>query len=188
MKRHDFSLVELIAVIVIISIGIGIASVRIRSSSDAGKFEQAAGEFKSFAARARFQAMELGRDRAVFYHSAERKFTAADPQDAGERDENSMNILELPSRLRNYKEAEPYAEPANFAALSWNLPEDYELETDSGSFGGGDRGEGLEIFRFYADGGGSGSHRFTLQFRTLKKTFTISPLTGLLTETTEETP
>ena len=103
MKRHDFSLVELIAVIVIISVGIGIASVGIRSSSDAAKFEQAAGEFAAFASRARFQAMELGRDRAILYHPAERRFTASDPQTAEEPDENSINILALPSRLRNYE-------------------------------------------------------------------------------------
>jgi type II secretory pathway pseudopilin PulG len=187
MKRHDFSLVELIAVIVIISVGIGIASVGIRSSSDAAKFEQAAGEFTAFASRARFQAMELGRDRAILYHPAERRFTASDPQTAEEPDENSINILALPSRLRNYETDAAYSEPSNFAALSWPLPEDYELEADGGVLGG-DRGQGLEIFRFYADGGGSGSHRFILQFKNLKRVFTISPLTGLMTESAEETP
>lgn len=190
MRRHDFTLVELIAVIVIISIGVGIASVSIRSNSDASNFEQAAQDFKAFAAQARFQAMGLGRDRAIVYQQAERKFTAADPAAEEERDEDSMNILELPERLKNTDDnntGTELSEPANFADLSWTLPEDYELETDSNVFSG-DHGQGVEIFRFYPDGSGSGSHKFTLQYRTLKKEFTISPLTGLLMETTESTP
>ena len=46
----------------------------------------------------------------------------------------------------------------------------------------------MELFRFFPDGGASGNRRFELHYRTLKRIFEISPLTGRLTvrEGTEE--
>ncbi len=175
----------MVAVVIVVSIVVSIAAVSLRSSSDSERFEQAAREFTAFVGRARFQALELGRDRVIVYHPGERKFTASDPHATDERDEDSMNILELPERLRNYHEADNYQEPQNFTNLKWVLPEDYELETDGNAIYS-DRGQGVEMFRFYADGGGSGTHKFILQHREMKKVFNISPLTGLLTEVEEK--
>ena len=43
--------------------------------------------------------------------------------------------------------------------------------------------EEQEVFRFFADGGASGSLKFTLQYGKLSRAFSISPLTGrMLTE------
>ena len=42
------------------------------------------------------------------------------------------------------------------------------------------------MFRFFPDGGASGSLRFELRYQTLRKVFDISPLTGLLMQSEEE--
>lgn len=182
MKTRCFTLVELIAVVVIITIGVGIATVSIRSDREATGFEQASREFAAFAGRARTQAMELGRDRVIIYDAAERIFRAADPE-VIERDENEMILVEPPLSMRQYEQQEGLYEPEQFAQLKWKLPENYEFSTDETFSGYSDQ---LEIFRFYADGGGAGVRKFVLESRNQKRIFEISPLTGLMTEAEEK--
>ncbi len=182
MKIRCFTLVELIAVVVIITIGVGIAAVSIRSDRESTGFEQASREFVSFAGRARTQAMELGRDRVIIYDAVEKTFRAADPQ-VIERNESDVILMEPPVSLQQNEQQSALYEPEQFAKLSWKLPENYEFSTDEAFSGYGDE---LEIFRFYADGGGAGIRKFVLQNPSRKRTFEISPLTGLMAEAEEE--
>ena len=80
---------------------------------------------------------------------------------------------------------EPEKEPV---PQEWVLPEQFQL--GEGLFEEADLDEEgtVELFRFFPDGGASGNRRFELHYRTLKRIFEISPLTGRLTvrEGTEE--
>jgi len=186
LQRRDFTLLEIIAVIVIMMIGAGVASVYLRSGSSAASFDQAAREFKALASQARIQAMELGRDRVISFYPTSRTFRAGEPEQL-ERDEATVIVTEMPSALVTDNNSEQWTDPEKFAKLSWKLPDDYELDAESNlgtEYSSGDESS-VEVFRFFPDGGGSGTHRFVMNFQGMKRVFTISGLTGLLIESNE---
>ena len=187
MQKSCFTLLEIVAVIVIMMIGAGVAAVYLRSGSTTVAFEQAAREFKAFTVRARVQAMELGRDRVIFFYPSERVFRAGEPEII-ERDETTAILIDPPADLVFESDSSDWQDPENFAKLSWKLPDGYELNPDSelamNTFVGYD--DALEVFRFFPDGGGSGTRNFVMSFQGLKKVFSVSALTGLIIEKENE--
>jgi len=192
MKRHSFTLIEMAVVIAIMMLGIGLSGVALRSLSSPRKFDQAVKEFQSFCVSSRSQAMELGRDRVVYFNPKERRFRSSDPEWVpAPREEETIVYRSVPDDYRDAEENpddSAYVAPVNFASPTWQLPEDFELDDNTGiqttaeSFfedRSGDEHE-IEVFRFYSDGGASGLLRFRLSYRDMTKIFQISPLTGRL--------
>ena len=192
MKRHSFTLIELAVVVAIMMLGVGLSGVAIRALSSPRKFDQAVREFQSFCVSTRSQAMELGRDRVVYFNPRERRFHSGDPERTpAPREEETIVYRSVPD---DYLPAEEnpddanYEAPANFASPVWQVPEEFELDDNTGiqttaaSFfadNGGDAEE-IEVFRFCSDGGASGLLRFKLTYRDMSKIFQLSPLTGRL--------
>lgn len=186
-RRQHFSLIEIVVVIAIIVILIGVATVTMRRDSSTAKFEQAVREFEAFTARARMQAMELGRDRVIVFIPADRTFVAGDVVEDLPSSDGDVTPVEVPEEFRIYEAGEmvnPLPEEG-LAKLSWTLPADYEFA--AAEFNSDyDYDEELEIFRFFPDGAASGRRKFTMQHRNIKKVMAISPLTGLMRVVEEE--
>ena len=131
------------------------------------------------------QAMELGRDRVVYFDRQERRFTASDPHRVAlPREEEAVFLAGVPEEYRTDEdESKPDVGtlPRTLAALVWTIPQEYRMnqEDDSGGWIDVTAGnEEREVFRFFADGGASGSLSFTLKYDRFERTFSISPLTG----------
>ena len=163
-----FTLLELVVAIAIIALTTALAVSAFRGESPARQLESAGLQFESFCAKVRFQALENGADRMVVFYPETRTFKMAIPEEFQAKDEEAKEEEEKKLSL---------------AAIEWKLPENFELGTD---FADKERElseeEYFELFRFFPDGGASGSLKFELRYRTLRKVFDISPLTGLLTK------
>ncbi len=196
---RSFTLIELVVVTVITALAIGLAANTLRQRSGPAQFDQAAREFRQFCTATRSQAMELGRDRVVYYYFNDRTFRSSDPEKTPPpREEETIILQEVPEEYRNdtdNPESENYVAPPNFASLKWRIPEDYqirnggadELEYADSLFENDDEDlECVEVFRFFSDGGAAGELLFTLQFKKWAKTFRISPLTGRILEEESE--
>ena len=182
--RTSFTLIELVVVCAIIALAVGLGMTSMRSSGSA-KFERTVEGFQEFCAGARIQAMELGRDRVIYFNRQERKFRAGDAHRVSLPNEEEMVYLpDVPEEYRTDDEdlaSEEYTQPRTLASLFWTIPEDYRMGQEDDESGWVDVTEGneeQEVFRFFADGGASGSLKFTLTFGKLSRTFSISPLTG----------
>lgn len=187
----QFTLIELVVVCAIIALAVGLGMTAMRSSGGA-KFERTVDGFQEFCTGARIQAMELGRDRVIYFNRKERKFRAGDARKITLPSEEEMVYLaDVPDEYRTDEEEElNYTQPRTLASLFWTIPEDYRMGQEDDESGWVDVTEGheeQEVFRFFADGGASGSLKFTLQYGKLNRTFSISPLTGrMLTEEEDE--
>ena len=186
--RKGFTLIELVVVCAIIALAVGLGMTAMRGSGSA-KFERTVDGFQEFCTGARIQAMELGRDRVIYFNRKERKFRAGDARKVMLPNEEEMVYLpDVPEEYRSEEDEEElgYTQPRTLASLFWTIPEDYRMGQEDDESGWVDITEGneeQEVFRFFADGGASGSLKFTLQFGKLSRTFSISPLTGrMLTE------
>ena len=62
--------------------------------------------------------------------------------------------------------------------MDLKLDKKFTFETAEGVEGELGGGEELEIFRFFPDGGASGSHKLILKLGGMQKVFHISKLTG----------
>ncbi len=197
--RRSFTLIELVVVTVISALAIGLAANTLRQRSGPAQFDQAAREFRQFCVATRSQAMELGRDRVVYYYFKDRTFRSSDPiRTPPPREEETIILKEVPEEYRTDTEdpeSSNYIAPPNFASLKWQIPEDYRirnggadaLEYVDSLFENDDENlECVEVFRFFSDGGAAGELLFTLQFKRWAKTFRISPLTGRILEEESE--
>ena len=90
--------------------------------------------------------------------------------------------MEIPAEFQAAEEAAQEEEEnrLKLAAVEWTLPENFELGTAISDRERETAEESFEVFRFFPDGGASGSLKFELRYQTLRKVFDISPLTGLL--------
>ena len=160
-----FTLLELVVAIAIIALTTVLAVVSFRGESPVQQLNSAGLQFEAFCAKARFQAMENGGDRVVMFYPETRTFK-----------------MEIPVEFQTTKEEEKEEEEKQLklAAVEWTLPENFELGTEISDKGREAAEEAFEVFRFFPDGGASGSLKFELRYQTLRKVFDISPLTGLL--------
>ena len=194
---RSFTLIELVVVCVIMMLAIGLGAGSLRQRSGPAKFEEAVRDFQSFCIATRSQAMELGRDRVVYYNIDERTFTSGDPVKVPTPpEEEVVYFTQIPDEYKSGEEdpdSPDYVAPPNFASPKWKIPEEYRINEeglesiqDSVLSGTGMQEEVVEVFRFFSDGGASGALKFVLQSDKLAKTFRISPLTGrILVEETE---
>ena len=130
-RRNPFTLVEVVVVIVIMLVTGGIAISTMRTDSTARLIRNSTNEFRSLCSRARYKAMEMSEDRLVVYVPDEHMFYLARP-------------------VANEEEAMEYE--FGFViqrTMKWELPEEFELATDNS--------DPIEVFRFYPDGGASGT-------------------------------
>ncbi len=175
MRKCGFTLLELVAAIAIIALATGLAVSTLRTESPVQKLARAGLQFEEFCMRVRFQALENGADRIVAFHPEEKRFFMRIPAGFEPETDPAEETGETDSREKR-------------VVQEWILPEQFELgeglfeETDLDEEGT------VELFRFFPDGGASGNRRFELHYRTLKRIFEISPLTGRLTarDETEE--
>ncbi|MBQ9338318.1 MAG: type II secretion system protein [Lentisphaeria bacterium] len=169
MKKHPFTLLELVVVITIMFIAAGMGIAVIRDKSPSRKLEDASLEWEEFCARVRFQALESGEEREIVFDPANRLFKMRVP----EKEETD----------------EPEEEPAYIPGkIEWKIPEDFELGEDYSADGNEDADEDglLPMFKFYSDGGASGRRRLELRIGELKRSFEVSALTGRVIPVREE--
>ena len=160
-----FSLIEIIAVIAVIAMVMTIASVSLRSSSGSMTLTNALGEFKSFCAQVRSQAISTGRDRVIYFRAEDRTFHAGDPIE----DEEETFYTDWA--------AEELEAPA-LSTLEWVVPADFTLNEER--FLLREQNGDLEVFRFFPDGAASGKSEFRMEYRGRSGTAKISPLTGVV--------
>ena len=130
-RRKPFTLVEVVVVIVVMVLTGAVAVSAMRTNSTSRLVRQASADFRSLCSRVRYKAMEMGEDRMVIY----------DPE---------RHLFFMGRPVANQEEALEYEYgfvPLNTA--KWELPEEFELTTDSS--------DPVEVFRFYPDGGASGT-------------------------------
>ena len=150
-RRKPFTLVEVVVVIVIMLVTGGIAVSAMRTDSTARLIKSSTNDFRSLCSRVRYKAMEMGEDRIVVYVPEEHMFYMARP-------------------VANEEEAMEYE--YGFVLLNtakWELPEEFELTTDEN--------DPVEVFRFYPDGGASGTS-VTLACKGHSVTIGVAKLTG----------
>ena len=164
----SFTLIELVVAIAIIALTLGIAVTALRGESPAQKLERSVYEISAFCARVRFRSAEEGRDWVLKYNPEESRFYAVAVSE--EAEENSGEFSEK-------KESGDSDAPA-LPRLDLKLDKAFSFETEEGAENQLSSGEELEIFRFFPDGGASGSHKLILKLGGLQKVFHISKLTG----------
>lgn len=176
--RKPFTLLELIVVIAVLSLVLAVVVSAFRGESPGRLMASAAVEFETFCARVRFQALENGEDRIVAFDPEKKLFFAAIPANL-ERDDEIM-IQE------GNKEDEEEAEKrkvipessAETAKLKWKFPDKFQLDEEEIDLSDVNDHGWIEIFRFFPDGGASGTRKFQMEYKNAARSFEISALTG----------
>ena len=157
MKKHPFTLLELIVVITVMFLAAGMGIALFKGQSPARRLDNAALEWEEFCARVRYQALESGEEREIVFDAENRLFKMKDPP----------------------PEENPDAEDLPKSRIEWKIPEDFELGKEFPSPDEEPDEDGtLPMFKFYSDGGASGRRRLELRIGDLHRAFEISPLTG----------
>lgn len=177
LRRKRFTLIELVVAIAIVTLTLAIAVTALRGESPAQKMERTVHEISAFCARVRFRSAEEGRDWVLKYNPAGGNFyaTAVDPE------EETASFIPGDdsgrfSSAKKEKETDPDAPP--LPRLDLKLDKSFTFETAEGSENQLGNGEELEVFRFFPDGGASGSSKLLLKLGGMQKVFHISKLTG----------
>ena len=192
---RSFTLIELVVAIAIIAISASMASAYLRSESPAKMLENTGREFEAFCSRVRFRAAEAGEELKVCYEPDNRQFVAfkaSEPKivlpDSEDEDTEELDEVDEAERVhyervnsRVIGEGQEVMESVPLLpVLKWKLPEKLEFSTENQQEDDLAVSERLEIFRFYADGAGGGGNRLVFAVGELKRTFSISKLTGQL--------
>ena len=159
LRNNSFTLIEIVIVLAIILLATGIAVATYRGDSPARVLENTSLEFETFCAGVRYQAMENGEERIVSLDPRNHRLVMLKPTEKGTETEDAPEIR-----------------------TKMSLPEKMtlDIEDDSGE-------EFTELFRFFPDGGASGTRELIFRYQTLQRKYVISPLTGkLYVEETEE--
>jgi prepilin-type N-terminal cleavage/methylation domain-containing protein len=172
---NAFTLIELVVAIAIIALTLAVAVAALRGESPAQKMERTVHEISAFCARVRFRAAEEGRDWVLKFNPEAGRFYAVAVSEE-EEEENIVPGDQSGKYLSQKKEAESDAPP--LPQLDLKLDKSFTFETAEGIEGQLHNGEELEIFRFFPDGGASGSQKLVLKLGEMQKVFHISKLTG----------
>ena len=179
-RDRAFTLIELVVTITIIILTISIVSSTIRKESPSQILDRMGLEFRAYCARVRYRACESGRDWVVSYDPDEKNFSASLGKYERFRMPGSDDGLKGRSSEEDEEADETYAEGGVYAPLVWKLPEGVEFTTEDSAEDSLMVGEKLEVFRFFPDGGGSGSGHLELRCGDLSRIFRITRLTGRL--------
>lgn len=167
MKKHPFTLLELIVVMTVMFLAAGMGVALFKGQSPARKLENASLEWEEFCARVRYQALETGEEREIVFDPGSRIFKMRQPE------------TDKPD------EADPEELPRS--KIEWKIPEDFETGNDFSTINEEPDEDGtFPIFKFYSDGSASGRRRLELKIGELHRTFEISPLTGRVITVPEE--
>ena len=177
-EKNTFTLLELVVVISILALASSLAVATFRGESPVRQMENASLQFEAFCAKVRFNAMENGEDRIVLLNPDTRQF-----------------LVKIPEEFQPKENEETATEDTDHSSIDgenrvflpkWTLPEHFSLERadfDPSEFSEDGM---LELFRFFPDGGASGHRSLELKFKNLRRSFEISPLTGLMTYRDDE--
>ena len=174
-QKSRFTLIELVVAIAIIALTLAVAVASLRGESPAQKMERTIYEVSAFCARVRFRAAEEGRDWVLKYNPAEGNFYAT----AVSEEEGEENIVPGDASgkfVAEKKAPDPDAPP--MPRMDLKLDKSFTFETAEGAEGELAAEEELEVFRFFPDGGASGSHKLILKLGGMQRVFHISKLTG----------
>ena len=167
MKKHPFTLLELIVVMTVMFLAAGMGVALFKGQSPARKLDNATLEWEEFCARVRYQALEAGEEREIVFDPANRLFKMRQPETA------------------NPDETDPDELPRS--KIEWKIPEEFELGDDFSTFNEEPDEDGtFPMFKFYSDGGASGRRRLELRIGELHRAFEVSPLTGRVIVVQEE--
>ncbi len=177
-EKSTFTLLELVVVISILALASSLAVATFRGESPARQMENASLQFEAFCAKVRFNAMENGEDRIVLLNPDTRQFLVKIPEEFQPKENEGTTTGETEHST---------IDGENRVFLpKWTLPENFTLER--ADFDPSELSEDgtLELFRFFPDGGASGRRTLELKYKNLRRTFDISPLTGLMTSKEDE--
>ena len=186
-RRSAFTLIELVVTISIIVLTVSLVVAVFRKESPARALENMELDLRSYCSRVRYRACETGRDWVINYDPDTKAFSAV----PGKHEKFQMPGKDNKSASRNaetedeeefsYDDPEnPYGSTGGYAKLEWRLPQNIEFTTENGEEDSLMTGEQLEIFRFFPDGGGSGSGHLEFRCGELARIFKINKLTGRL--------
>lgn len=187
VRKSAFTLIELVVTISIIVLTVSLVVAVFRKESPARALENMELDLRSYCSRVRYRACETGRDWVINYDPDTKAFSAV----PGKHEKFQMPGKDNKSASRNaetedeeefsYDDPEnPYGSTGGYAKLEWRLPQNIEFTTENGEEDSLMTGEQLEIFRFFPDGGGSGSGHLEFRCGELARIFKINKLTGRL--------
>ena len=168
VRRHHFTLIEMIVVLAIMVIAIAVVVATFRGDSPQIVLSNAALDLESYLAQVRYRAAETGRDYVVKYPFGGKELIASPDYSREE-----LETIEL----ENVTAAEE---------LKFRIPENCTMITESGAEKQLAQEQRLEIFRFFPDGGGASANRPVLKCENSSRSFDISFLTGRLTVSEED--
>ena len=207
MRRKNFTLLELAAVIAILVLLTTVASVYIGKERKQAAFERALRDFQIFCARARAESMLDGKVRKLLFYPDEKVFRIEVPEDwnqspaviaVEEVEDGNMPYVVLdaidPDWENEMAETEESGDSGDSAPENtepverkWAFPESlgvaFELPALEGT---APAEESLELWRFVRGGSARMTHRLTVQLNEDVRTVAISDFTGLV-EITEGT-
>lgn len=185
--KSAFTLIELVVTISIIVLTVSLVVAVFRKESPARALENMELDFGSYCSRVRYRACETGRDWVINYDPDTKAFSAVPGkhekfQMPGKDNKNASRNAETEDEEEfSYDDPEnPYGSTGGYANLEWRLPPSIEFTTENGEEDSLMTGEKLEVFRFFPDGGGSGSGHLEFKCGELARIFKISKLTGRL--------
>lgn len=187
VRKSAFTLIELVVTISIIVLTVSLVVAVFRKESPARALENMELDLRSYCSRVRYRACETGRDWVINYDPDTKAFSAVPGkhekfQMPGKDNKNASRNAETEDDEEfSYDDPEnPYGSTGGYAKLEWRLPPSIEFTTENGEEDSLMTGEKLEVFRFFPDGGGSGSGHLEFKCGELARIFKISKLTGRL--------
>ena len=168
MKKHPFTLLELIVVMTVMFLSAGMGIAIFKGQSPSRKLDNAALEWEEFCARVRYQALESGEEREIVFDPENRLFKMKDPP-VPENETEAEEIEDLPK-----------------TKIEWKIPEEFELGNFPDPEEEPDEDGTLPMFKFFSDGGASGRRRLELRIGELRRSFEVSALTGRVIEVKED--
>ena len=160
VRRHHFTLIEMIVVLAIMVIAIAVVASAFRGDSPQIVLDNAALELEAYLAQVR--------DYVVKYPFGGKELIAS------------------PDYSREELETIELENVTSVEELKFRIPENCTMITESGAEKQLAQEQRLEIFRFFPDGGGAAANRPVMKCEKVSRSFDISFLTGRLTVSEED--